>query len=229
MTQAKILVLDDEKEIADLISFYLQNENYDVVTFYDSNLALDFIMENKIDLALIDIMMPGIDGYTFTKQVREKYNFPIIMLTAKVEDRDMLTGLNMGADDYITKPFNPLTVVARVKAALRRYQTYNQTKESNILEHNGLVIMLDSHQCTLYGETLNLTPIEFNILCYLLKNKGKAISSEELFEAVWKEKYFDSNNTVMVHINRLREKMKDSPKKPKFIQTVWGIGYMINE
>lgn len=226
----RILVLDDEKEIADLISLYLKNEGYEVFTYYDSVKAFELVQKQELDLALIDIMMEKMDGFTFCSKVRETYNFPIIMLTAKVSDVDKIQGLTLGADDYITKPFNPLEVVARVKAALRRYQTYNATKENvNTIEYKGLVITLDSHECTLYDEPLNLTPIEFSILWYLLKNKGRAISSEELFEAVWKEKYFDSNNTVMVHINRLREKMKDSPRKPKFIQTVWGIGYKIDD
>ncbi len=228
--EPKILVLDDEREIADLISLYLKNEGYEVFTFYESLKAYEFVKKQPLDLALIDIMMEEMDGFTFCSKIRETYHFPIIMLTAKVSDADKIQGLTLGADDYITKPFNPLEVVARVKAALRRYQTYNASKEHlNTIDYKGLIIKLDSHECTLYDEPLNLTPIEFSILWYLLKNKGRAISSEELFEAVWKEKYFESNNTVMVHINRLREKMKDSPRNPKFIQTVWGIGYKIDD
>ena len=175
--------------------------------------------------------MPKINGFEICKWIREKYTFPVIMLTAKVEDMDKIQGLSLGADDYITKPFNPLEMVARVKAQLRRSQKYNQAQNENvnIIDFKGLVIDNDSHQCTLYDKPISLTPIEFSILWYLCKNRGKVVPSEELFEAVWKEKYFDSNNTVMVHIRRLREKMHEPPRNPKFIKTVWGVGYKIEE
>lgn len=226
-----VLVLDDEKEIADLVTLYLSNEGYQVITYYDSEKAVEFLKHQRVDLAVIDIMMPKINGFEICKIIREKYNFPIIMLTAKVEDMDKIQGLSLGADDYITKPFNPMEMVARVKAQLRRYQKYNQSlnENVNIIDFKGLVIDNDSHQCTLYDKTLSLTPIEFSILWYLCKNRGKVVPSEELFEAVWKEKYFDSNNTVMVHIRRLREKMHEPPRNPKFIKTVWGVGYKIEE
>ena len=226
-----ILVLDDEKEIADLVTLYLGNEGYQVVTFYDSEKALEYLMHQRVDLAMLDIMMPKINGFEICKCIREKYTFPVIMLTAKVEDMDKIQGLSLGADDYITKPFNPLEMVARVKAQLRRSQKYNQAQNENvnIIDFKGLIIDNDSHQCTLYDKPLSLTPIEFSILWYLCKNRGKVVPSEELFEAVWKEKYFDSNNTVMVHIRRLREKMHEPPRNPKFIKTVWGVGYKIEE
>ena len=226
-----ILVLDDEKEIADLVTLYLGNEGYQVVTFYDSEKTLEYLKHQRVDLAMLDIMMPKINGFEICKWIREKYTFPVIMLTAKVEDMDKIQGLSLGADDYITKPFNPLEMVARVKAQLRRSQKYNQAQNENvnIIDFKGLVIDNDSHQCTLYDKPISLTPIEFSILWYLCKNRGKVVPSEELFEAVWKEKYFDSNNTVMVHIRRLREKMHEPPRNPKFIKTVWGVGYKIEE
>ena len=226
----KILVLDDEKEIADLVTLYLKNENYDVYTFYDSKTAIAFLNEHKVDLAILDVMLPDVNGFEICAMIREKYNYPIMMLTAKIEDHDKIEGLSLGADDYITKPFNPLEVTARVKAQLRRYKKYNHQKDdANIIDFRGLIIDNDSHRCTLYDEELALTPLEFNILWYLCLNRGRVVSFQELFEAVWKEKYFDSNNTVMVHIRRLREKMKEPPKRPKFIQSVWGIGYKIEE
>lgn len=226
-----ILVLDDEKEIADLVTLYLNNEGYQVITYYDSEKALEYLKHQRVDLAILDIMMPKINGFEICKWIREKYTFPVIMLTAKVEDMDKIQGLSLGADDYITKPFNPLEMVARVKAQLRRSQKYNQSQNENvnIIDFKGLIIDNDSHQCTLYDKPLSLTPIEFSILWYLCKNRGKVVPSEELFEAVWKEKYFDSNNTVMVHIRRLREKMHEPPRNPKFIKTVWGVGYKIEE
>ena len=228
--QTRILVLDDEKEIADLVTLYLKNEGYLVHEFYDSEDALNFLNTHPVDLAMLDIMMPKINGFEICKMIREKYNFPVIMLTAKVEDMDKIQGLSLGADDYITKPFNPLELVARVKAQLRRYQKYNTVNDNvNIIDFKGLIINNDSHQCTLYDQPLTLTPIEFSILWYLCKNRGRVVSSEELFEAVWKEKYFDSNNTVMVHIRRLREKMHEPPRNPKFIQTIWGVGYRIEK
>ena len=187
------------------------------------------IAEKKIDLAILDIMLPDIDGFHICQKIRESFYFPVIMLTAKVEDGEKIMGLTIGADDYITKPFNPLEVVARVKTQLRRYQRYNQpaSVEKNEYDIRGLLINKDSHKCTLFGKELSLTPIEFSILWYLCEHQGKVVSSEELFEAVWREKYLNSNNTVMAHIGRLREKMNEPAKNPKFIKTVWGIGYEI--
>ena len=225
-----ILILDDEKEIADLIELYLKNENYNVYKFYDSKEALKCIESTKLDMAILDVMLKDIDGFTILSKIREKYTYPVIMLTAKIDDISKIQGLSIGADDYITKPFNPLELIARVKSALRRYHNYNPNNinESNdIIEFLGLSLNKKNHTCILYNEKLNLTPIEFSILWYLCKNKGRVITSEELFSNVWKEKYLDCNNTVMVHIKRLREKMHEKPKNPKFIKTVWGVGYEI--
>ena len=225
-----ILILDDEKEIADLIELYLKNENYNVYKFYDSKEALKCIESTKLDIAILDVMLKDIDGFTILSKIREKYTYPVIMLTAKIDDISKIQGLSIGADDYITKPFNPLEVIARVKSALRRYHNYNPNNinESNdIIEFLGLSLNKKNHTCILYNEKLNLTPIEFSILWYLCKNKGRVVTSEELFSNVWKEKYLDCNNTVMVHIKRLREKMHEKPKNPKFIKTVWGVGYEI--
>lgn len=225
-----ILVLDDEMEIADLVELYLKNENFIVHKFYDPQLALACIEETDLDLAILDVMLPGTDGFSICRKIREKHNYPVIMLTAKVEDIDKIKGLTIGADDYITKPFNPLEMVARVKAQLRRYTKYNSSKpDENIIDFAGLVINNDTHECSLYGQDLNLTPTEFSILWLLCENRGKVIPSEEIFEKVWGEKYLDSNNTVMVHIRRLREKMKEPHRNPKFIKTVWGVGYKIDD
>ena len=225
-----ILVLDDEKEIADLVEVYLKNENYNVYKFYNSKDAIKCIDEVTLDLAILDIMLQDIDGFKICKYIRDKgLKFPIIMLTAKIEDNDKIKGLTLGADDYITKPFNPLELVARVKAVLRRYKLYNKEIDNDILEIRGLVINKKEHSCYLYDKNIDLTPIEFEILLYLMTNKGKVVSSEELFEKVWKEKYFDSNNTVMVHIRRIREKLGEDTKRPKFIKTIWGVGYKIED
>ena len=228
----KILVVDDETEIADLIQVYLNNDGYTVYKFYNGVDALKCIEETEIDLAILDVMLPDIDGFRICQKIREKFYFPVIMLTAKIDDSDKIMGLTIGADDYITKPFNPLEVVARVKTQLRRYQRYNNSKQNQTIVKNeydirGLIINRDSHKCFLFGKELSLTPIEFSILWYLCEHQGKVVSSEELFEAVWKEKYLDNNNTVMAHIGRLREKMNEPAKKPKFIKTVWGVGYEI--
>ena len=228
----KILVVDDETEIADLIEVYLNNDGYTVYKFYNGIDALKCIEEIEIDLAILDVMLPDIDGFRICQKIREKFYFPVIMLTAKIDDSDKIMGLTIGADDYITKPFNPLEVVARVKTQLRRYQKYNNCKQNQAVVKNeydirGLIINRDSHKCFLFGKELQLTPIEFSILWYLCEHQGKVVPSEELFEAVWKEKYLDNNNTVMAHIGRLREKMNEPAKNPKFIKTVWGVGYEI--
>ncbi|MDO4283202.1 MAG: VanR-ABDEGLN family response regulator transcription factor [Clostridia bacterium] len=223
-----ILVLDDEKEIADLVELYLKNENYHVFKFYESSEALNCIENNHLDMAILDVMLPDTDGFTICNKIREKYNYPIIMLTAKVDDISKIQGLSMGADDYITKPFNPLELIARVKSALRRYHNYNKDKDdTDIIEILGLTVNKKNHKCILYNEEIDLTPTEFSILWYLCENRGKVVSSEELFSQVWGEKYLDCNNTVMVHIKRLREKLHEKPKNPKFIKTVWGVGYEI--
>ena len=228
-----ILMVDDEKEIADLIEVYLKNDGYTVHKFYNGLDALECIETQKMDLAILDVMLPDIDGFRICQKIREQYYYPIIMLTAKVEDTDKIMGLTIGADDYITKPFNPLEVVARVKTQLRRYQNYNnpnliQPEEKEEYDIRGLLINRVSHKCYLFGKEIALTPLEFSILWYLCEHQGKVVASEELFESVWKEKYFrNSNNTVMAHIGRLREKLNEPSKNPKFIKTVWGVGYEI--
>lgn len=223
-----ILVLDDEKEIADLVELYLENENYTVYKYYNSEEAINCINKVNLDLAILDVMIKGKDGFEICKYIREKdLKFPVIMLTAKIEDKDKITGLTLGADDYITKPFNPLELVARVKSALRRYTKYNEKNEEDIIYIDGLEISKEKHTCMLYDKKVELTPLEFDILLYLANKKGEVVSSEELFEKVWKEKYLDNNNTVMVHIRRIREKLKEDTKKPKYIKTVWGVGYKI--
>ncbi len=229
-----ILVVDDEQEIADLIEVYLKNDGYTVHKFYNGTDALKCIEEANLDLAILDVMLPDMDGFHICQKIREKFYYPVIMLTAKVEDGDKIMGLTLGADDYITKPFNPLEVVARVKTQLRRYIRYNNSlakQEEEICEYDirGLVINKDMHKCTLFGKELQLTPIEFSILWYLCEHQGAVVPSEELFEAVWGEKYLNNNNTVMTHIGRLREKMNEPAKNPKFIKTVWGVGYTIEK
>ena len=225
----KILVLDDEKEIAEVIALYLRNEGYEVEVAHTGLEALKKVEENPPKLALLDVMLPDIEGFRVLQKIREKYRFPVIMLTAKTEDGDKITGLTLGADDYIAKPFNPLELVARVKAQLRRYMRYNsQTRDDNIIDFQGLILNCSTHECTLYGEKLNLTPTEFSILQMLCENRGKVISSQDLFESIWKEKYFESNNTVMVHIRNLRKKLEDDPQNPRCIRNVWGKGYRID-
>lgn len=228
----KIMIVDDEKEIADLLELYLKNDGFTVYKFYNGNDFLEQLDAVVPDLLLLDIMLPDTDGFTICQKIREKYVFPIIMLTAKVDDSDLVMGLTLGADDYITKPFKPIEVLARVKTQLRRYTRYNQTdlvQTEPIQEYNirGLVINNKTHKCTLFDKNISLTPIEFNILWYLCEHQGNVVSSEELFEAVWGEKFLDNNNTVMTHIGRLREKLKEPARKPRFIKTVWGVGYQI--
>lgn len=226
-----ILIVEDEKEIADLVEVYLTNEGYMVVKADHAEDALKKIENDNISLAILDIMLPDMDGLMLCRRIRKTYMFPIIMLTARTGDMDKINGLSMGADDYITKPFNPLEVVARVKTQLRRYTRYNvsEPEEPEEYDVDGLYICRATHQCTLYGKEMPLTPMEFDILWYLCERKGQVVSSEELFEVVWGEKYLsNSSNTVMAHIARLREKLGDEPRKPKFIKTVWGVGYKVD-
>lgn len=224
-----ILVLDDEKEIADLVELFLINEGYRVFKFYESEPAMQCIESTHLDMALLDVMLPDTDGFAILRKIRENgLRFPVIMLTARVEDKDKIIGLSMGADDYITKPFNPLEMVSRVKAQLRRYTFYdNQQKNDNVFDYAGLVVNKDTHKCTLYEKEIPLTPIEFNILWLLCENADKVVSAEDIFQQVWGEKYLDCSNTVMVHIRRIREKMNEPSRNPKFIKTVWGVGYKI--
>ncbi len=227
----KILVIDDEHEITDLIELYLKNEDYTVFKFYSPAEALDFINETEVDLAILDIMMPEINGFELCRRIREKYTYPIIMLTAKDEETDKITGLTLGADDYITKPFRPLEMVARVKAQLRRYKRYNPARNDSseeIFTHADLMLNPGTHECYLGDEPLSLTPTEFTILKILLSRKGTAVSAEELFHEIWKDEYYTkSNNTITVHIRHLREKLGDSADESRYIKTIWGVGYKI--
>ena len=228
---AAVMIVDDEEAIANLVEVYLQNEGFTVHKCFNAAQALGCVEREKLDLAILDVMLPDLDGFTLCQKIREHHLFPILMLTAKVEDMDKITGLTLGADDYITKPFNPLELVARVKTQLRRYIRYNpgggEMAEDQGYDIRGLQISKSTHKCLLFGEELAHTPLEFSILWYLCSRQGQVVSSEELFEAVWGEKYMDSNNTVMSHIARLREKMHENSRKPKFIKTVWGVGYTI--
>ena len=226
----KIMIVDDEESIADLVEVYLQNEGYRVCKFYNATDALDCLKQEDLSLAILDVMLPDMDGFTLCRKIREKHLFPIIMLTARVEDMDKITGLTLGADDYITKPFNPLELIARVKTQLRRYTRYNVNESpaaSEEISVRGLRISKTGHKCFLNEKELSLTPLEFSILLYLCEHRGKVVSSEELFAAVWGEAYLDSNNTVMTHIARLREKMQEPARKPKYVKTVWGVGYTV--
>lgn len=230
----KILIVDDEQEIADLVALYLENENFTVYKYGTGKSALDCIRNEKLDLAILDIMLPDMSGFEICQSIRREHNFPVIMLTAKGEEIDKITGLTLGADDYMTKPFLPLELVARVKAQLRRYKRYNtgteQEEDGNILTHSGLVLNIRAHECTLNEKPLSLTPTEFEILRILCQNKGSVVSSEELFHQIWGDEYYSkSNNTITVHIRRLREKMGESFEEPKYIKTVWGVGYKIED
>ena len=214
---SKILIVDDEKEIADVVELYLKNENYQVVKCYNGKDALEAVEEEKPDMAILDVMLPDIDGF--------------MMLTAKTEYMDKINGLTLGADDYIAKPFNPLELIARVKAQLRRFTKYNEGSkpQEDIIDFGGLLLNRNTHECIYNERELTLTPIEFDILWILCENRGQVISSEQLFEQVWKEYYKNSNNTVMVHIRHLREKMSGPTGKSDFIKTVWGVGYRVEK
>jgi two-component system, OmpR family, response regulator VanR len=231
MMAVNIMIVDDENAIADLLEVYLQNEGYKVFKFYNGRDALNCIDKESINLAILDLMLPDTDGYTICCKIREKYNFPVIMLTAKDEETDEITGLTLGADDYVTKPFRPLELVARVKAQLRRFTKYNSaeaSRENSTIIFSGIVLNKDTHECLLNERPILLTPTEYSILWVLATNRGRVVSSEELFHEVWGDKYFTgSNNTVMVHIRHIREKMHDSAEHPKYIKTVWGVGYRI--
>ena len=228
---AKILVCDDDKDIVEAIDIYLTQEGYEVLKAYDGDEAIKVLKSNEVDLLIMDVMMPRLDGIRATLKIRENMSLPIIILSAKSEDADKILGLNIGADDYVEKPFNPLELVARVKTQLRRYTRYNPregtVQEVTEYDFRGLQISKATHKCVLFGEELALTPLEFSILWYLCEHRGNVVSSEELFEHVWGEAFMGSNNTVMSHIARLREKMHEPSRKPKFIKTVWGVGYTI--
>lgn len=227
-----VLVVDDEKEIADLIELYLSNENFEVHKFYLGKDAIDSLKTVKYDLAILDVMLPDVDGFQICKQIRMEHNFPIIMLTAREAEIDKITGLTLGADDYVTKPFRPLELMARVKAQLRRVTKYNMQQEEsetgNVIAFSGLVLNKETHECSLNEEMINLTPTEFKLLWILCSNRGSVMSADKLFEEIWGDKYYtNSNNTIMVHIRHIREKMHETAENPKYIKTVWGVGYKV--
>ena len=229
-----ILVCDDDREIVDAIEIYLTQEGYHVLKAYDGMQAIQMLEREEIQLLIIDVMMPKLDGIRATLKIREKSSIPIIILSAKSEDVDKILGLNIGADDYVTKPFNPLELTARVKSQLRRYTQLNPqsgagNQVKNEISIKGLTINKDNHKVTVYGEEIKLTPIEFDILYLLASNPGRVFSTDEIFEKVWNEKVYEANNTVMVHIRRLRGKMKEDTRQNKIITTVWGVGYKIEK
>ncbi len=230
MKRLTILIADDDEEIAGLIAIHLEKEGYHVIKVSDGQEAVCMVEAQSIDLLILDIMMPKMDGYEVTRRIREQHNMPIIFLSAKTSDFDKVQGLVIGADDYMTKPFTPIELVARVNAQLRRFMKLNQPKidHKTCLEYGGLVITLDEHKVTLYGLTIELTPKEFDILYLLASNPKKVFSVENIFQQVWGEAYFESGNTVMVHIRTLRKKLEEDKRKDKWIKTVWGVGYTFN-
>lgn len=234
MKETRILVVDDEQEIADLLELYLISDGYQVVKSSDALEGLAIMERGKIDLVLLDIMMPKMDGLEMCRRIREKHNVPIIMVSAKTQELDKIVGLTTGADDYVTKPFNPLELMARVKSQLRRYRDLNpanekKEEEDSTIRLNHVTIIKETHQVFVDGESVKLTPIEFDILYLLASHPGRVFSTDEIFEKVWNEKVYEANNTVMVHIRRLRGKMKDDTRTDKIITTVWGVGYKIEQ
>ena len=234
MAETNILVVDDEQEIADLVEIYLVSDGYKVFKASNAQDGLAILDKEDIHLVLLDIMMPGMNGLEMCKKIRETNNIPIIMLSAKSTDLDKILGLGTGADDYVVKPFNPLELTARVKSQLRRYTQLNPNSNvhessKNEISIRGLTINKDNYKVTVYDEEIKLTPIEFDILYLLASNAGKVFSTDEIFEKVWNEKVYEANNTVMVHIRRLRGKMKEDERQDKIITTVWGVGYKIEK
>lgn len=228
-----VLIADDDEDIVESIAIYLSNENVNIFKAYDGLQVLDIVEKNTIHLILMDVMMPKLDGIKTTLKIRETKNIPIIMVSAKSEDTDKIMGINLGADDYIVKPFNPLELVARVKSQLRRYTVLNdysrQDSSSNLLKTGGLVLDTDTKVLTVDGEPVKITPMEYKILELLMKNQGRVFSIEQIYENAWNEPSFAPENTVAVHIRRIREKIEINPKEPKYLKVVWGIGYKIEK
>ncbi|KEO76082.1 response regulator transcription factor [Paenibacillus polymyxa] len=231
MHNGTILLVDDEPEIIKLMQIYLENEGYRLLMARDGLEALEQISRESIDVMVLDVMMPNMDGVEACMKIRETEHFPIIMLSAKGQDMDKITGLSVGADDYVTKPFSPLELVARIKSQLRRVRKY--THSSPVLEHEMILDELSinsaTHEVTLAGESIKLTPREFAIVELLARNRGQVLSMEQIYEKVWKEQYLESNNTLMVHVRKIREKIEADPRKPKYLKTVWGIGYKMEK
>ena len=229
---AKILVCDDDKDIVEAIDIYLTQEGYEVLKAYDGDEAIKVLKSNEVDLLIMDVMMPRLDGIRATLKIRENMSLPIIILSAKSEDADKILGLNIGADDYMTKPFNPLELVARVKSQLRRYTQLGSTARSDNQSEfrtGGLVIRDDLKEVTVDGEKVKLTPIEYNILLLLVKNQGKVFSINQIYENIWNEEAIGADNTVAVHIRHIREKIEISPKEPRYLKVVWGVGYKVEK
>ncbi|WP_024866545.1 response regulator transcription factor [Butyrivibrio sp. FCS014] len=225
-----ILVCDDDREIVEAIEIYLEQEGFRVFKAYDGEEGLSVLRRNEIQLAIVDIMMPKLDGIHMVKELRRFSTIPVIFLSAKSEDSDKILGLNIGADDYVTKPFNPLELVARVKSNVRRFTTLGTAVESeNVYVSGGLVIDDNAKICTLYNEVVRLTPIEYKILAFLAKNKGKVYSIEQIYENIWGDHAYKSDNTIAVHIRHIREKIEVDPREPKYLKVVWGVGYKIEE
>lgn len=226
----KILVCDDDREIVNAIEIYLRNEGYDVLKAYDGMEALSLVKTEEIHLILMDIMMPKLDGMRATMKIREEKNIPIIMLSAKSEDYDKITGLNVGADDYMTKPFNPLELIARVKSQLRRYVNLGSMEQKNeIFQTGGLVVDDEQKTVEVDGNMIAVTPIEYGIIKLLTEHAGRVFSMDQIYEAVWNEPAYNPENTVAVHVRRIREKIEINPKNPKYLKVVWGIGYKIEK
>lgn len=229
---AKVLVCDDDKEIVEAIDIYLTQEGYEVFKAYDGQEALEVLKKESVDLLVIDVMMPRLDGIRATLKIREENNIPIIILSAKSEDADKILGLNVGADDYVTKPFNPLELVARVKSQLRRYTQLGSTAQpagEKIYATGGLMINDDLKEVTVDGEPVKLTPIEYNILLLLVRNQGKVFSIDQIYENIWNEDAIGVDNTVAVHIRHIREKIEINPKDPRYLKVVWGVGYKVEK
>ena len=229
---AKILVCDDDKDIVEAIDIYLTQEGYEVLKAYDGDEAIKVLKRNEVDLLIMDVMMPRLDGIRATLKIRENMSLPIIILSAKSEDADKILGLNIGADDYMTKPFNPLELVARVKSQLRRYTQLGSTARSDNQSEfrtGGLVIRDDLKELTVDGEKVKLTPIEYNILLLLVKNQGKVFSINQIYENIWNEEAIGADNTVAVHIRHIREKIEINPKEPRYLKVVWGVGYKVEK
>ena len=228
---AEILVCDDDKEIVEAIEIYLTQEGHHILKAYDGEQAIRVLQNHPVDLLIIDVMMPKLDGIRATLEIREENALPIIILSAKSEDADKILGLNVGADDYVTKPFNPLELVARVKSQLRRYTQLGAMteKKENIYETGGLMIDDDRKEVTVDGESVKLTPIEYRILLFLVQNQGRVFSINQIYENIWNEEAIAADNTVAVHIRHIREKIEINPKEPRYLKVVWGLGYKVEK
>ena len=227
-----ILIAEDDMDIVELLSLYLSGEGYRILSAVDGQQALTLMETQKVDLAILDIMMPGMNGYDLLREIRKHWNLPVLILSAKDLDTDKILGLNIGADDYITKPFNPLELVARVKSQLRRYTqlgNLNQQGNSQVYKCGGLMINDENKEVTVDGEPIKLTPIEYNILLLLVKNAGKVFSIDQIYEKIWNEDAIGADNTVAVHIRHIREKIEINPKEPRYLKVVWGVGYKIDK